>query len=272
MTTKKATKSDIDKDHVLNEVVKIARRTGEFIRHEGENFDRSKIEEKSMNNLVSYVDFEAERMIVQTLKFTIPDSGFIAEEGTANEKADEFNWVVDPLDGTTNFLHGLSPFSVSIALMQHDEIILGVVYEITRDECFHATNESKAFLNRREIKVSPVKDFKDGLFITGFPYKEFSRIDNFLNSMKFFSEHTHGLRRTGSAAADICYVASGRCEGFYEMGLSPWDVAAGALILQQAGGKTSDYKGGKDFLFGGEMVASNGNVHDEMVKAMQKFY
>jgi len=272
MTAKKAKKSPIDKDHVLNEVIKIARRAGEFIRHEGINFDRTKIEEKSINNLVSYVDREAEEMIVQTLKFTIPDSGFIAEEGTTSEKAAEFNWVVDPLDGTTNFLHGLPPYSVSIALMQYDEIILGVVYEITKDECFHATDESKAFLNRQMISVSSIKDFKEGLYITGFPYREFSGIDRFTSTMKHFVKHTHGLRRTGSAAADISYVACGRTEGFYETGLNPWDVAAATLILKQAGGKISDYKGGNDYLFGGQLVASNGKVHDEMLKAIKKFY
>ncbi len=272
MSTNKQQPTAIDKDHVLNEVIKIAQRTGQFIRHEGENFDRSKIEEKSLNNLVSYVDFEAEKMIVQTLKFTIPDSGFITEEGTETEKAKEFNWIVDPLDGTTNFLHGVPPFSVSIALTQYDKLILGVVYEITRDECFHATDESPAFLNRKEIKVSPVKDFKDGLYITGFPYREFSQIDQFTNTMKYFVQHSHGLRRTGSAAADLAYVACGRVEGFFEVGLNPWDVAAGSLILERAGGKVTDYKGKDDYLYGSQIVASNGFVHEGMTTAVQKFY
>ncbi len=264
--------SNIDKDHVLNEVIKIAQRAGQFIRHEGENFDRAKIKEKSLNDLVSYVDVETEKMIVQTLKFTIPESGFITEEGTETEKADEFNWVVDPLDGTTNFLHGIPPFSVSIALMQYDKIILGVVYEITRDECFHATDESPAFLNRKEIKISPVKEFKEGLYISGFPYREFSNIDQFTDTMKYFMQETHGMRRTGSAAADLSYVACGRAEGFFESGLRPWDVAAGTLIIERAGGKVTDYKGKDDFLFGGQIIASNGKVHEGMSKAIQKFY
>ena len=272
MSTAKKQLSNIDKEHVLNEVIKIAQRTGQFIRHEGENFDRSKIEEKSLNNLVSYVDLEAEKMIVQTLKFTIPDSGFITEEGTATEKAPEFNWVVDPLDGTTNFLHGISPFSVSIALMQYEKVIAAVVYEITRDECFHATDESPAFLNRKEIIASPVEKFKDGLYITGFPYREFSNIDQFSGTMKYFVQNTHGLRRTGSAAADLAYVACGRVEGFFEIGLNPWDVAAGALLIERAGGKVTDYAGKSDHLFGSQIIASNGHVHDGMLAAIKKFY
>ena len=135
----------IDLQHTLNEVVKIAKRAGAFIRHEGETFDRSKIQEKGLNNLVSYVDMEAEKMIVQTLKFTLPEAGFITEEGTETERAEKYNWVVDPLDGTTNFMHGLPPYSVSIALLEKDEPVLGVVYIINSDECFHAYKGGGAF-------------------------------------------------------------------------------------------------------------------------------
>lgn len=261
----------IDKNHVLNEVVKIARRAGEFIRHEGMDFNRNRIEEKSLNDLVSYVDREAEEIIVQTLKFTIPDAGFITEEGTETETSADFNWVVDPLDGTTNFLHGLAPYSVSIALMHKEKVILGVVYEITRDECFYATDEGKAYLNRKEITVSPVQKFEEGLYITGFPYREFGKVQNFLKAMEYFMENTHGLRRTGSAAADLAYVACGRCEGFFESGLKAWDAAAGTLIVKQAGGIVTDFSGGEDYLFGGTLAAGSA-VQPQMLEAVRKFY
>ena len=272
MKEKVKTESKLDKQHVLNEVIKIARRAGEFIRHEGKNFAPEKIEEKGLNNLVSYVDIEAEQMIAQTLKFTLPDAGFITEEGTETEKSEDYNWVVDPLDGTTNFMHGLSPHSVSIALSYRDKTIIGVVYEITRDECFYATDESKSYLNRQEIKVSEVKNVSDGLFITGYPYKHFEDMQNFYNVLDHFMRNSHGIRRLGSAAADLCYVACGRSEGFFEYGLNPWDVAAGALIVQQAGGKVSDFKNGNDYIFGKEISAKTLGVHDEVLAVLQKHF
>jgi len=261
----------IDKGHILNEVIKIATKAGEFIRHEGANFDRSKIQEKSVNNLVSYVDLEAERLIVQTLKFTLPQAGFITEEDTETERSDEYNWIIDPLDGTTNFLHGLAPYTVSIALNYKEETILGVVYEVTRDECFYAVKDGKAYLNRRQIQVSPIKKFEDGLYITGYPYRQFDKQEQFFNTLDHFMKNTHGLRRLGSAAADLSYVAAGRAEGFFESNLNPWDIAAGALIVKEAGGKVTDYEGGEDYLFGKEIVAG-GHVHRDVLEVIQKFY
>lgn len=261
----------IDLQHTLNEVVKIARRTGEFIRHEGQNFDRSKIQEKGLNNLVSYVDMEAEKMIVQTLKFTLPEAGFITEEGTETEKAEVYNWVVDPLDGTTNFMHGLPPYSVSIALLEKNEPILGAVYVINSDECFYAFKGGGAFCDRKKIEVSNVKTFKDGLYITGIPYTAFEKLDDFWDIFGYFTKNTHGIRRLGSAAADLAYVSCGRAEGFFEHGLNSWDVAAGALILQEAGGIVTDYKGGDNYLFGNEIIAGT-HVQPEMLKVITKYW
>ena len=262
---------EIDLEHTLNEVIKIARRTGDYIRHESRRFDLSKIEEKGKNNLVSYVDKEAEQMIVQTLRFTFKDAGFITEEGTESERSDEYNWVVDPLDGTTNFIHGLPVYSVSIALMKKDRPVLGVVYEVNRDECFYAREGGKAYCNRQEISVSPVTDLKNGLYITGLPYTDFIHVEKYFDVFKYFMQHTHGFRRLGSAAADLAYVACGRAEGFFEQGLHVWDVAAGVLIVKQAGGFVSDFKGGIDYLFGGELVAGCG-VHPEMQQVIQKYW
>ncbi len=261
----------IDLEHTLNEVIKIARRTGDYIRHESHRFDHSKIEEKGVNNLVSYVDKEAEHMIVQTLRFTLKEAGFITEEDTDNERSDEYNWVVDPLDGTTNFMHGVPIYSVSIALLKKDKPILGVVYEVNRDECFHAMEGGKAYCNRKEINISPVKKLKDGLFITGLPYTNFENVEKYFGVFKYFMQHTHGFRRLGSAAADLAYVACGRAEGFFEQGLHVWDVAAGVLIVKQAGGFVSDFNGGDDYLFGGELVAGC-SVHHEMQKVIKKYW
>lgn len=261
----------IDLQHTLNEVIKIARRAGEFIRHEGQSFDPSKIQEKGLNNLVSYVDMEAEKMIVQTLKFTLPDAGFITEEGTETEKSDTYNWVIDPLDGTTNFMHGLPPYSVSIALLKKNEPILGVVYVVNSDECFHAIKGEGAFCDRKKIQVSGISEFKEGLYITGIPYTDFDKLDQFWEIFGYFTKNSHGIRRLGSAAADLAYVANGRAEGFFEHGLNSWDVAAGALLVKEAGGVVSDYKGGDDYLFSNEIIAGTA-VHPEMLKVIAKYW
>jgi myo-inositol-1(or 4)-monophosphatase len=262
----------IDLSHILNEVIKIAQRTGAYIRHESQRFSHAAIEEKGLNNLVSYVDKEAERMIVQTLSFTLGEAGFITEEDTQDDKADVYNWVVDPLDGTTNFIHGLPIYSISIALLKHDVPILGVVYEINRDECYYAIEGSKAYCNQREISVSGVKDIKDGLYITGIPYTTFEDVDRYFEIFKHFMRNTHGIRRLGSAAADLAYVAAGKAEGFFEHGLHVWDVAAGILIVKQAGGLVTDYRGGDDCLYGAELVAGNAHVQPEMQRIIEEIW
>lgn len=262
---------NIDLQHTLNEVVKIARRTGEFIRHEGQRFDRTKIQEKGLNNLVSYVDMEAEKMIVQTLKFTLPEAGFITEEGTETQRGEVYNWVVDPLDGTTNFMHGLPPYSVSIALVEKNEPILGVVYIVSADECYHAYKGGGAFCDREKIHVSGVTDFKEGLYITGMPYTSFGKLEQYWKIFGHFMKHTHGIRRLGSAAADLAYVASGKSEGFFEHGLNPWDVAAGALLVTEAGGQITDYKGGNNYIFGNEIIAGCA-VQPEMHKVISDYW
>jgi myo-inositol-1(or 4)-monophosphatase len=199
------------------------------------------------------------------------EAGFIAEEDTEAERAEEYNWVIDPLDGTTNFMHGLRMYCVSIALLKKNEPILGVVYEINNDECFYAIKGGKAFLNRKPISISKVTEFQDGLYITGMPYTNFERLDDYFKIFEHFTRHTHGIRRLGSAAADIAYVACGRSEGFFEFGLHPWDVAAAALILKEAGGMVTDYSGGDNYIFGGEMIAGCA-VQPQMVEIIQSYW
>ena len=256
-------------EKLLSETIKIAKNAGRFIESERRNFDFSKIEYKGQNDLVSYVDKHAEELLVEELSRLLPESGFIAEEGTGEKK--NINWVIDPLDGTTNFMHGLPPYSVSIGLMDGDEILLGVIYEITSDECFYAHKSGKAYCNEEPIKVSDVRDFKDGLYITGYPYRDFSKMDNFFSIMHHFLAHSHGLRRFGSAAADLAYVASGRCEGFFEFFLNPWDVAAGSLIVQRAGGIVTDFKGGNNYIYGKELIAGT-FVHPEMLNIINHYW
>jgi myo-inositol-1(or 4)-monophosphatase len=262
----------MDIENLCFDVQGIAKIAGVFIDGEREKFNLRDVEVKGKANFVSYVDKQAEKLIVDELLKLLPGSGFIAEEGTAKSAGEKYKWIIDPLDGTTNFIHGLAPFAVSIALMEDEELILGVVYEITQAECFYAWKGSKAYVNGTEIKVSTAATTSDSLIATGFPYSAFEKLDSYVESMRYFMVHSHGLRRLGSAATDMAYVAAGRFEAFYEHGLKPWDVAAGTIILRQAGGKVSDFNGGNKFLFNGELIASNGAYSGEFYDIVHKFF
>lgn len=259
-------------EQILKSTISIVKETGSFIRIESNSFNTNKVEHKGFNDLVSYVDKEAEKQLVERLAIILPEAGFIAEEGTSTKKGKYYNWIIDPLDGTTNFTHGLPIYSISVALMFQDEIVLGVVYEINRDECFYATKGSNAFCNEEEITVSKTLHLKDSLLATGFPYYSFEKMDGYLSILNQFMQTSHGLRRMGSAAVDLVYVACGRFEGFFEYNLNAWDVAAGAFIVQQAGGIVTDFKGENDFVFGREILASSKPTHPEMLKSIQKYW
>jgi len=251
---------------ILPQVVSTAIKAGTFIRKERQNFTYAQAEKKGLNDLVSYVDKAAEALIVKELEEIFGEAGFIVEENTRSEKK-EYNWIVDPLDGTTNFIHGIPGYAVSIALERERDILLGVVYEVSRDECFYAVKGGGAFLNGEPIKVSQRKTLSESLIATGFPVYNFERVDGFLKSLKHFMEHTHGLRRLGAAAADLCYVACGRFDAFFEYNLQPWDVAAGTLIVKEAGGTVCDFSGKENWLFGKEISATNGFL-DEAFNAV----
>jgi len=222
-----------------------------------------------LHNYVTYVDKTAEQMIVDGLLKLLPESGFIAEEGTSDKKGETYNWIIDPLDGTTNYIHGLPPHAISIALMENDKAVIGIVYEICLDECFYTWRGAKAYLNGKEIKVSTAKTVKDSLVATGFPYFDYSKLEPFIKSLAYFMKNSHGMRRIGSAATDLAYVACGRFDAFYEYSLSPWDVAAGAFLVEQAGGKVSDFGGGNDYIFGKEIVATNSNIFNEFLNVVK---
>ena len=262
----------MDLEKLCFDVQGIAKIAGLFIAEQREKFNLEDVVVKGKADFVSYVDKQAEVQIVDSLRKLLPGSGFIAEEGTAKSTDEKYKWIIDPLDGTTNFIHGLPPFAVSIALMDDQELVIGVVYEITQDECFYAWKGSKAYLNGNEIKVSTAATTNNALIATGFPYSAFDKLESYVASMRHFMVNSHGLRRLGSAATDLAYVAAGRFEAFYEHGLKPWDVAAGTIILRQAGGKVSDFNGGDKFLFNGEMVASNGAYFDEFYDIVHKYF
>jgi myo-inositol-1(or 4)-monophosphatase len=241
---------------ITSKVANLSRHTGEFVRKAASEFNRDSIEYKGLNDMVSYVDKETEERLVEGLRKILPVAGFIAEEGTGQKTENqEFAWIIDPVDGTTNYMHGLPVFAISIALMQKDKIVSGVVYEINRDECFTAWLGGGAYLNVKPIKVSSAKYLKDSLIAMGFPYYDFDKMNNYLNILRELMQKSHGLRRLGAASVDLVYTACGRFEGFFEYNLKPWDVAAGTLIVQEAGGKVTDFKGGNDFIFGRELIA-----------------
>ena len=241
---------------LLQGMIAAAKEAGAFIKKERETFDYTNVEIKGLNDLVSYVDKTSEKIIVKNLKLLKPEAGFIVEENTETERR-EFNWIVDPLDGTTNFVHGIPCYAVSIALEFKNEIIAGVVYEVSRDECFYAEKWGGAFLNCKPIQVSSRQTLSESLIATGFPIYNFTRLDNYLLALTYFMKNTHGVRRIGAAAADLCYLACGRVDAFFEYNLNAWDVAAGALIVTEAGGTVRDFKGGKDWLFGKEISCTN---------------
>jgi len=248
----------------------VARSTGTFMTEERKNFDTSKIETKGLHDLVSYVDKESEQRIIAALQVLLPESGFIAEEGTNDKRGERFNWVIDPLDGTTNFIQGVPIYAVSIGLLDGEELVLGVVYEVGRDECFYAWKNGGAYLNGEPIQVSKRSNIHDTLLATGFPYNDFSKMESYMQFLEWTMKNARGVRRLGSAATDLAYVACGRFDAFWEYDLKPWDVAAGAVIVKEAGGTITDYKGGDNYLFGKEIVAGNGLINEVILEKLKK--
>lgn len=254
------------------DAIEICKDVREFILNECKGFTQDNIETKGKHDFVSYVDKQAEMKLVSSLSKILPDSGFIAEENTVTKKGDKWTWIIDPLDGTTNFIHGVPLFSISIALQEKNNTVLGIVYELNLDECFYAWENSKAFLNGEEIKVSDTKTLNDSLIATGFPYYDYSRLYEYNEIFLYLLQNSRGLRRLGSAAVDLAYVACGRFDVFYEYGLRPWDVAAGAFIVQQAGGANYDFNGSNNFIFGKEIISTNYYLSDEFLNICKTYF
>ncbi len=259
----------VDLRELCMKVIELTAKVGVFINTERGRFQIDAIEKKGHNDLVSYVDKESEKRLVSALQDFLPGSGFITEEKTQVENRAHYTWIIDPLDGTTNFIHGLPCYCISIALLEGEKPVLGVVHELTRDECFYAWDQGGAFLNGEKIRVSDIRQLSDSLMATGFPYHNYDRMKPYMEVFDYCMRNTHGLRRLGSAAADLAYVACGRFESFYEYGLNSWDVAGGVVLVKEAGGRVSDFKGEDNFLFGEEIIACNGGVFDEMLEVVK---
>ncbi len=250
---------------LTKQVANLSRAVGQYIRNEMKNLKAEDVRHKGVNNMVTYVDHNSEKRLVAELGKILPEAGFIAEEDSARKKAERYNWVIDPLDGTTNFIHGVPVYAISIGLLDGREVVSGVVFEINQHECFYGWKKGGAFLNGHPVRVSDTASLKESLVATGFPYTDFSRLDAYTEVFLHLMKNSHGLRRLGSAAVDLAYVACGRFDTFYEYGLNPWDVAAGALLVREAGGKVSDFRGGDDFISGREIIAANHLVHTEFL-------
>ena len=260
----------MDLDKIVIEVTEIAYEAADLIRRGQENLDIQDISAKGTHDYVTEVDKASERLLVRKLSDLLPDSGFLTEEATTEQQQKEYTWIIDPLDGTTNFMHKCPPFAVSIALTHQDKIVLGVIYEINSDEMFTAIINGPAKLNGEEIHVSKNSKLEQALIATGFPFINYDRLGPYMEVLQHYMLYSQGVRRLGSAATDLAYVACGRYDAFYEYNLNPWDVAAGTLILQCAGGKVSDFTGGENYLYGKEIVASNGFLHDKFLNPIQE--
>ncbi|WP_316785465.1 inositol monophosphatase family protein [Pedobacter frigiditerrae] len=257
---------------LCSKVVAATRLTGNFIRKESMAFDSNSIEYKGLNDMVSYVDKNAEKQLVKNLSKILPGSGFITEEDTENITDRTFTWIIDPLDGTTNFIHGIPTYSVSVALYEEDKPIIGVVYEINRGEMFATYKGGPALLNNKEIRVSKAENLTQSLLATGFPYYQFDKQPQYIQLFTDMMQKCHGLRRIGSAAVDLAYVACGRFDAYFEYNLNSYDVAAGAYLVQQAGGQIMNFTGGDEFLQTREVLATNGLLTEEILATIKKYF
>jgi len=251
------------------EVVQLA---GAFILSQAGKVTRDEIETKAHNSLVSYVDKESEKILVKGLSELLPEATFLTEEETVEQKESPLRWIIDPLDGTTNFLHQLPGYNISVALQVGNQLSIGIVYEVERKELFYAWHGGGAYLNGQAIHVRENITLADALVSTGFPYYDFGKTDNYLNTLRELIQKTRGIRRVGAAAIDLAYVAAGRYDTFFEYSLQPYDVAAGIVLIQEAGGRVNDFRGTKNYLFGKEIVASSAAVHDEMLEIIMRYF
>ncbi len=252
---------------MLNIAIRAARAAGDTIVREMDRVSDISADLKGKNDFVSEVDKQAEYIIIETIKNAYPDHAFLAEESGKSGNS-EYIWIIDPLDGTTNFLHGFPHFAVSIALQFKERLDQAVIYDPVKQELFTASQGKGAQLNNKKIRVSPQKTIEGALLGTGFPFKEEHDVDRFIGNFKSFFPEAAGIRRAGAASLDLAYVACGRLDGFWEYDLKPWDIAAGALLVQEAGGINSEISGGVNFLESGNIVSANPKLLKEMLKML----
>jgi myo-inositol-1(or 4)-monophosphatase len=264
---------------MLNTAVKAARRAGAIINRASLDLDLVQVTRKSHNDYVTEVDKGAEAAVIETLLSAYPDHSILAEESgmtrgkgqaprTEGEAPPDFLWVIDPLDGTTNFIHGFPQYCVSIALAQRGQVTQAVVYDPTRNDLFTASKGRGAFLNDRRIRVSKRAKLGEALLGTGFPSREFDRLEAYLRMFRLMTVDSAGVRRPGAAALDLAYVAAGRLDGFFEMGLKPWDIAAGSLLVTEAGGLVGDFQGNSDYMHSGDVLAAAPKIFGHLVQQL----
>ena len=258
-------------DEIIRRLMPHINKTAQFLLDENAGFSRKAVEYKGLNNLVSYVDKEAEKQLCEACHSILPEAEFITEEGmVAGASQDsQLVWIIDPLDGTTNFVHQLPEYSISVGLVQEGKPILGIVAHVPKGKFYSARKGGGAWCNGKQIFTSEESNLENSLLATGFPYYDFERMPQYLSVLDFFMKNTHGLRRIGSSAIDLAYVAEGVFDGFFEYNLSPWDVAAGICLVTEAGGMVSDFKGTSNALYGRQIIAA-GKVHAQMLASIQQ--
>jgi myo-inositol-1(or 4)-monophosphatase len=255
---------------MLTTAVKAARKAGSIITRASYDINRLTVRRKQQNDFVTEVDHAAEDAIIRTLREAYPSHAFLGEESGASAPAteSEYQWIIDPLDGTTNFLHGFPQYCVSIGLKHKGVLQQGVIYDPNRNELFTATRGAGAFLNDRRIRVTGIDRLEDALISTGFPFRELDHFDEYLRMFNAVTRRVSGIRRPGAAALDLAWVAAGRCDGFWELGLSPWDMAAGALLVREAGGMVGDLAGTEGFLESGRIVAAGPKIFAPLLQVL----
>ena len=259
---------------MLNTAIKAARRGAAIINRASFELDRLTVTRKGHNDFVTEVDRAAEEAIIEVLHNAYPGHAILAEESGGSDNLHDENenvWIIDPLDGTTNFIHGFPQYCVSIALQQRGQITQAVVYDPTRNDLFTASKGRGAFLNDKRIRVTKAEKIADALIGTGFPYNDMSGLDEYVQMFRIMTQASAGLRRPGAAALDLAYVACGRLDGFFEKGLKPWDVAAGSLLITEAGGIVGTFAGESDYLYKGDVLAGTPKVFAQMVQLLAPF-
>ena len=251
---------------IVSDVAEVGRMAAAFMQREQKTFGEKNVEIKELNSFVSYVDKTSEQIIVNELRKILPEAGFITEEATVDQSSDcDYIWIVDPLDGTTNYIHGLPFYSVSIGLCYRNTPVAGIIVDCGLNDLYTAWKAGGAYLNGEKILVRTQTGLDKALLATGFPYRDYGRMNSFMNLINKTFYKTRGIRRIGSAALDLAYVAAGRFDLFFEYGLSPWDVAAGIVLVQEAGGIVADFQGGDKYLYGGEIVAGQPRIFNDFL-------
>jgi myo-inositol-1(or 4)-monophosphatase len=259
-------------NELLKTAVTAARLAGDVILKNLGSLSTADIQSKQMFDFVTNVDRWSEAVIIQTIREKFPHHLFLSEETLQQETNGDYRWIIDPLDGTTNYIHGFPMFSVSIALEYQNEMILGVVFDPLRDELFQAVKGRGSYLNNRRISVSDITLAENSLIATGFPFRKKGMIGLYLEAFRRIFEKVSDIRRAGSAAIDLAYIAAGRLEGFFELNLSPWDIAAGSLLIREAGGIVTDFDGGDKYLSTGNIVAGNNEIHLDILKIIKQVF